>query len=80
MHTGENGERHAEVNLSDDATDGATEMEVHGSPSFRPAPVQRSRRTLVFMILGVLLIFVLGQFHLLQFLIATFKSIDGIQF
>ncbi|XP_017269631.1 transferrin receptor 1b [Kryptolebias marmoratus] len=56
LHPGENGERHAEVNLSDDAT----EMEAHGSPSFRPAPHRQSRRTVVFVILGVLLIFIFG--------------------
>lgn len=59
LHSEENGEQHAEVNLSDDTTDDATEMEMHGSPSFKQA-LHQTRRTVVFAILGVLLIFVLG--------------------
>uniref|UniRef100_A0A672GD24 Transferrin receptor 1b n=1 Tax=Salarias fasciatus TaxID=181472 RepID=A0A672GD24_SALFA len=55
----EDGERHAEVKLSDDAT----EAEAGGSPTFRPAPARYSRRTVLYMVLGVLLIFLAGGFH-----------------
>ncbi|XP_076617818.1 transferrin receptor 1b [Chaetodon auriga] len=58
----EDGERHVEVKLSDDATDDAAEAEGHagGSPSFRPAPPHQSRRNLCYLVLGTLLIFVTG--------------------
>lgn len=52
----ENGERHAEVKLSDDAT----EAEEGGSPTFRPAPQRYSRRTVLYTVLGFLLVFFLG--------------------
>lgn len=54
----EDGERHAEVKLSDD--DDATECEAGGSPSFRPAPLHHNRRSVVCLALGTLLIFVIG--------------------
>ncbi|XP_023128622.2 transferrin receptor 1b [Amphiprion ocellaris] len=56
----EDGERHAEVKLSDDATDDATDIEAGGSPSFRPAPLQRSHRTLSYVALVTVLVFVFG--------------------
>ncbi|XP_070842116.1 transferrin receptor 1b [Chaetodon trifascialis] len=58
----EDGERHVEVKLSDDATDDAADAEGHagGSPSFRPAPPRQSRRNLCYLVLGTLLIFVTG--------------------
>lgn len=52
----EDGERHAEVKLSDDAT----EAEAGGSPTFRPAPMRHSRRTVLYGALGVVLIFLIG--------------------
>lgn len=73
LHPVENGEQHAEVNLSDDTTDDATEMEMHGSPSFKPA-LRQSRRYVVFAILGVLLIFVLGEFHFILILMRHFHN------
>ncbi|XP_041824590.1 transferrin receptor 1b [Melanotaenia boesemani] len=60
LQPAENGERHAEVKLSDDATDDVTELEAQGSPSFRPAPLRRSRWTVLYVVLGILLIFVIG--------------------
>ncbi|XP_045890170.1 transferrin receptor 1b [Micropterus dolomieu] len=54
------GERHVEVKLSDDATDDATEAEAGGSPSFRPAPLHQNRRTICYLALGTLLIFLTG--------------------
>ncbi|XP_070709410.1 transferrin receptor 1b [Pempheris klunzingeri] len=54
----EDGERHVEVKLSDDATDDTAENE--GSPSFRPAPPHQSRRNICYLVLGTLLIFVTG--------------------
>uniref|UniRef100_A0A1A8GA85 Transferrin receptor (p90, CD71) n=1 Tax=Nothobranchius korthausae TaxID=1143690 RepID=A0A1A8GA85_9TELE len=56
----ENGERHVEVKLSEDATDDGTEVEAAGSTSFRPAPPRQNRRTVVFVVLGTLLIFMIG--------------------
>uniref|UniRef100_A0A1A8PMU5 Transferrin receptor (p90, CD71) n=2 Tax=Nothobranchius rachovii TaxID=451742 RepID=A0A1A8PMU5_9TELE len=56
----ENGERHVEVKLSEDAIDDGTEVEAAGSPSFRPAPPRQNRRTVVFVVLGTLLIFMIG--------------------
>uniref|UniRef100_A0A1A8L149 Transferrin receptor (p90, CD71) n=1 Tax=Nothobranchius pienaari TaxID=704102 RepID=A0A1A8L149_9TELE len=56
----ENGERHVEVKLSEDAIDDSTEVEAAGSPSFRPAPPRQNRRTVVFVVLGTLLIFMIG--------------------
>ncbi|CAN9506468.1 unnamed protein product [Ophioblennius macclurei] len=50
----EDGERHAEVKLCDDAT----EAEAGGSPTFRPA--HHSRRTAIYTGLAVLLIFGMG--------------------
>ncbi|XP_044194832.1 transferrin receptor 1b [Thunnus albacares] len=59
----EDGERHVEVKLSDDATDDATEVgQAGGSPSFRPAPPRQSRSSLCYMALGVLLVFIIGYF------------------
>ncbi|PWA17976.1 hypothetical protein CCH79_00003985 [Gambusia affinis] len=64
LQPSENGERHAEshaeVNLSDYAADGDTAAEAPGSPSFRPAPLHHSRRTMAFMILGTLMVFLGG--------------------
>uniref|UniRef100_A0A3Q1F2Y6 Transferrin receptor 1b n=1 Tax=Acanthochromis polyacanthus TaxID=80966 RepID=A0A3Q1F2Y6_9TELE len=56
----EDGGRHAEVKLSDDATDDATDMEAGGSPTFRPAPLQRNRWTLFYIALVTVLVFVFG--------------------
>ncbi|XP_008394689.1 transferrin receptor 1b [Poecilia reticulata] len=60
LQPSENGERHAEVNLSDYAADGDTAAEAPGSPSFRPAPLHHSRRTVAFVILGTLMVFLGG--------------------
>nr|XP_020513085.1 transferrin receptor protein 1-like [Labrus bergylta] len=59
LQPAEDGERHAEVKLSDDATE-AEDGQAGGSPSFRPAPPHQRRRTLYFLILGTLLIFITG--------------------
>ncbi|XP_041817585.1 transferrin receptor 1b [Chelmon rostratus] len=58
----EEGERHVEVKLSDDATDDAAEAEgqAGGSPSFRPAPPHKSRLNICYLVLAALLIFVTG--------------------
>ncbi|XP_059183204.1 transferrin receptor 1b [Centropristis striata] len=58
LQPAEDGERHVEVKLSDDATD--TEEQAGGSPSFRPAPLRQSHRNLCYLALGTLLIFVTG--------------------
>ncbi|KAM4544207.1 transferrin receptor 1b [Fundulus diaphanus] len=58
LQPSENGERHAEVNLSDYAVDDGAEAP--GSPSFRPEPPRHSRRTVVVMVLGVLMLFLGG--------------------
>ncbi|RVE58564.1 hypothetical protein OJAV_G00195670 [Oryzias javanicus] len=55
LQPSENGERHAEVKLSED--DAAEE---HDSPSFRLAPPRQNRRSLIFMVLGAVLIFLFG--------------------
>ncbi|XP_071340776.1 transferrin receptor 1b [Trachinotus anak] len=62
LQPAEDGERHVEVKLSDDATDDATEVEgqAGGSPSFRPAPLRQNRRHICCLALGALLIFVTG--------------------
>ncbi|XP_070784193.1 transferrin receptor 1b [Enoplosus armatus] len=60
LQPAEDGERHVEVKLSDDATDDVTEAEAGGSPSFRPAPLHQSRHTVCYLALGTLLIFVTG--------------------
>ncbi|XP_023181873.1 transferrin receptor protein 1-like isoform X1 [Xiphophorus maculatus] len=60
LQPSENGERHAEVNLSDYAADGDTAAEAPGSPSFRPAPLHHSSRTVAFIILGTLMVFLGG--------------------
>ncbi|XP_014871916.1 transferrin receptor protein 1-like isoform X2 [Poecilia latipinna] len=60
LQPSENGERHAEVNLSDYAAEGDTAAEAPGSPSFRPAPLHHSRRTVAFVILGTLMVFLGG--------------------
>ncbi|CAK6968587.1 transferrin receptor 1b [Scomber scombrus] len=57
----EDGERHVEVKLHDNATDDDTEVgQAGGSPSFRPAPPRQSRNTLCYMALGLLIVFVIG--------------------
>nr|XP_046227572.1 transferrin receptor 1b [Scatophagus argus] len=58
LQPAEDGERHVEVKLSDDATE--TEDQAGGSPSFRPAPLHHSRRNVCYLVLGSLLIFVIG--------------------
>ncbi|XP_018534822.1 transferrin receptor 1b [Lates calcarifer] len=62
LQPAEDGERHVEVKLSDDATDDAMEVEgqAGGSPSFRPAPLHQNRRHLFYVVLVTLLIFVTG--------------------
>ncbi|XP_072234835.1 transferrin receptor 1b [Leuresthes tenuis] len=60
LQPAEDGERHAEVKLSDDAIDDSADVEAHGSPSFRPAPLRQSRCTLVYTVAGLLLIFLGG--------------------
>ncbi|XP_037312516.2 transferrin receptor 1b [Pungitius pungitius] len=55
LQPAEDGERHAEVKLSDDAEDSAG-----GSPSFRPPPRLQRRSTVCYLALGTLLIFVTG--------------------
>lgn len=62
LQPAEDGERHVEVKLSDDATDDATEAEgqAGGSMSFRPALPYQNRRHLCYLVLGTLLIFVTG--------------------
>uniref|UniRef100_A0A3Q0T4X6 Transferrin receptor 1b n=1 Tax=Amphilophus citrinellus TaxID=61819 RepID=A0A3Q0T4X6_AMPCI len=57
----DSGERHAEVKLSDDGTEEITEVEAGGSPSFRPALPNRSRRSIAYLVLGTLLIFITGM-------------------
>jgi len=66
LQPAEDGERHAEVKLSDDAIDDSADVEAHGSPSFRPAPLRQNRCTLVYTVAGLLLIFLGGWFHLLS--------------
>ncbi|XP_005449127.1 transferrin receptor 1b [Oreochromis niloticus] len=56
----ENGERHVEVKLSEDGTEEFTDVEAEGSPSFRPAPRNYSRRYIAWLLLGTLLIFITG--------------------
>ncbi|KAM8822736.1 transferrin receptor 1b [Spinachia spinachia] len=56
LQPAEDGERHAEVKLSDDAV----EDSVGGSPSFRPAPRRDRRSVVCYLALGTLLIFVTG--------------------
>ncbi|XP_074478571.1 transferrin receptor 1b [Sebastes fasciatus] len=58
MQPAEDGERHVEVKLSDDATE--AEDQAGGSPSFRPALPRKSRTTLCYLALATLLIFVTG--------------------
>uniref|UniRef100_A0A3B5MLD0 Transferrin receptor 1b n=1 Tax=Xiphophorus couchianus TaxID=32473 RepID=A0A3B5MLD0_9TELE len=70
LQPSENGERHAEVNLSDYAADGDTAAEAPGSPSFRPAPLHHSSRTVAFIILGILMVFLGGSLRFLIFLTA----------
>ncbi|KAM4533534.1 transferrin receptor 1b [Odontesthes bonariensis] len=60
LQPAEDGERHAEVKLSDGAIDDSTDVEAHGSPSFRPAPLHQNRCTLVYMVAGLLLLFLGG--------------------
>ncbi|XP_056220723.1 transferrin receptor 1b [Seriola aureovittata] len=62
LQPAEDGERHVEVKLSDDATDDTTEVEgqAGGSPSFRPVPLRQDRRNICYLALGALLIFVTG--------------------
>ncbi|KAG7231268.1 hypothetical protein INR49_012099, partial [Caranx melampygus] len=60
LQPAEDGERHVEVKLSDDATDDATEVDgqAGGSPTFRPAPVRQNQRHVCYLALGALLLFV----------------------
>ncbi|XP_075936537.1 transferrin receptor 1b [Anarhichas minor] len=58
LQPAEDGERHIEVKLSEEASE--TEGPSGGSPSFRPAPPRRSRNTICYLALGTLLIFVIG--------------------
>ncbi|XP_054478579.1 transferrin receptor 1b [Anoplopoma fimbria] len=58
LQPAEDGERHIEVKLSEDATE--VEDPSGGSPSFRPAPQRHSRTTICYLALGMLLIFVIG--------------------
>ncbi|XP_029313940.1 LOW QUALITY PROTEIN: transferrin receptor 1b [Cottoperca gobio] len=58
LQPAEDGERHVEVKLSDDATE--AEDQAGGSPSFRPAPPSQGRTTLCYLALATLLIFVTG--------------------
>ncbi|XP_069552525.1 transferrin receptor 1b [Brachyistius frenatus] len=60
LQPAEDGEQHAEIKLSDDGAGDAAELEAGGSPSFRPAPPRQSRRSVVYLALGTLLIFVIG--------------------
>uniref|UniRef100_UPI0037E89A65 transferrin receptor 1b n=1 Tax=Semicossyphus pulcher TaxID=241346 RepID=UPI0037E89A65 len=59
LQPAEDRERHVEVKLSDDGTEAEGEQE-GGSPSFRPAPPHRSRRSICYLVLGTLLIFIAG--------------------
>nr|XP_040022878.1 transferrin receptor 1b isoform X1 [Gasterosteus aculeatus aculeatus] len=63
LQPAEDGERHVEVKLSDDAV----EDSAGGSPSFRPAPRRQQQSTLCYLALGTLLIFLTG--YLLGYLI-----------
>ncbi|XP_033964433.1 transferrin receptor 1b [Pseudochaenichthys georgianus] len=56
LQPSEDGERHVEVKLSDDAA----EDQAGGSPSFRPALPRQSRATLCYLALVILLIFSIG--------------------
>ncbi|XP_034070028.1 transferrin receptor 1b [Gymnodraco acuticeps] len=58
LQPSEDGERHVEVKLSDDATE--AEDQAGGSPSFRPALPRQSRATICYLALGILLIFSIG--------------------
>ncbi|XP_029384945.1 transferrin receptor 1b [Echeneis naucrates] len=58
LQPAEDGERHVEVKLSDDATE--VEDQPEGSPSFRPAPLRQNRRHICYLALGALLIFLTG--------------------
>lgn len=60
LQPSENGERHAEVDLSDYTADDCTGAEAPGSPSFRPAPLHHGRRTVAFLILATLMVFLGG--------------------
>uniref|UniRef100_A0A3P9H4V5 Transferrin receptor protein 1 n=1 Tax=Oryzias latipes TaxID=8090 RepID=A0A3P9H4V5_ORYLA len=53
LQPAEDGERRGEVNLDNAA-------EEHGSPSFRPAPVQQNRRLLICLVLSATLLLLLG--------------------
>ncbi|CAJ1081622.1 transferrin receptor 1b [Xyrichtys novacula] len=59
LQPAEDRERHVEVKLSDDGTE-VEEGPAEGSPSFRPAPPYQSRRSLCYLILGTLSIFLFG--------------------
>ncbi|XP_029978697.1 transferrin receptor 1b [Sphaeramia orbicularis] len=58
----QDGEGRVEVKLSDDATDEGLEVEgqAGGSPTFRPAPQNLSRRNTCYLVLSILLIFLIG--------------------
>ncbi|XP_032359329.1 transferrin receptor 1b [Etheostoma spectabile] len=58
LQPADDGETHVEVKLSDGATEAGDQA--GGSPSFRPAPPRRKRRTVCYLALGTLLIFVTG--------------------
>ncbi|XP_036073370.1 transferrin receptor 1b isoform X2 [Oryzias melastigma] len=55
LQPSENGERHAEVKLSEDDV-----VEEHDSPSFRLAPPQQNRRSLIFLVLAAMLLLLFG--------------------
>lgn len=58
----QDGEGRVEVKLSDDATDEDLQVEgqAGGSPTFRPAPQNMSRRNICYLILSIVLVFVIG--------------------
>ncbi|XP_061569243.1 transferrin receptor 1b [Cololabis saira] len=70
------GERHAEVDLCDDVTDGATETEAPDSPSFRPARLHNGRRLVAGLLLAVLLTFLLG--YMASYVIHGKRSVKAV--
>lgn len=59
LHSTEDGERHAEIKLSDDSVD--PDDQAGGSPSFRPAAPQQHWRHLCYFVVGMLLMFAIGR-------------------